>query len=244
MIVKANCVSNSFSFVGSYSIAKPQLMRKITFLAIACCFSVFANAQISKGSRYLGGSVAYSQSKEEDTAPTAYNENKNFIIAPAMGFALKENLITGIDFFYSSSESINRAPGNTIGKTRSAGVGVFMRRFYPIAKKFYAFGQARVGYFDKHATIAGITGSTSSSTTDGWGLEAGIYPGITYNIAKAFYLEMGFNNLLNISYAKEERTVVVFGNPSTFKQNSFSIGSSLSSGHYLSVGARFIIPKK
>lgn len=221
-------------------------MRKLFILTIAMvCFGFLSKAQISKGSLYFGGSVAYSQSKDENTAPSPVtNENTNFTIAPAVGLALKENLIAGIDFSYNKYENTNNAPGYSSGHTRVSGAGVFLRRYYPIAKKFYAFGQARVGYFDKHGELAENTG-TARSTTDGWGLDAGIYPGITYNIAKAFYLEMGFNNLLNISYAKEERTVIPgFGNPSTIKQSSFSVGSSLSSGNYLNVGVRFIVPKK
>ena len=220
-------------------------MRKILFFSLSLlCLQFTANAQITKGSLYFGGSVGYSQNKEEASAPTANNENKSFTIAPAVGLAVKENLIAGIDLTYSKYKNLNYAPGNTMTNDRVLGAGAFMRRYFPIAKKFYAFGQARFGYFDRQATITTVSG-TGRSNTEGWGLEAAIYPGITYNVGKAFFLEMGFNNLLHITYAKEERTVTPnIGNSSTFKQSHFSVGSSLSNGNYLNVGVRFIVPRK
>ena len=223
-------------------------MRKIYALTIALvCFSFLSQAQIRKGSIYFGGDINYTSQKEEvlnSTPGGANNEGKvNFTtFSPAIGIAVEENVFAGIDFTYSNSEAENSSLSNNY-KNKSIGAGVFVRRYFPVANKFYLFGQVRLGYYNRDYNQ---TSMFSSETTqeDSWGLQAGIVPGLSYNVYKSLYLELGLNNLLQIQYENTDRTRTFGGGGrSSSEIKNFSVGSSLSNSP-LNIGVRFILPKK
>lgn len=224
-------------------------MRKITTLAIGLFSFVASNAQITKGSVYFGGSIGYSNVKEESrssTNPTVTEgEQKSINISPAVGVALKENLVFGVDFNYgkSTQENINGAIKND---NKFVGAGIFVRRYFTLAKRFYAFGEISTGYADVESNQGGGSGGSNLYESNGWSVGATLYPGISYNVTKAFYLEMSFANLLSLNYTKAKQTTNnTFGGGSvTTERKGFSISSSLQNGNYLNMGVRFIIPKK
>jgi hypothetical protein len=222
-------------------------MRKLYFVTIALvCFSFLSNAQIRKGSVYLGGDLGYSSQKEERLNPTPggtnnESEQKGVSFSPSIGVAVKENVFAGIDLSYSNTKGENL--GTTNYKNKVLGAGVFLRRYFPVANKFYLFGQIRLGYYDREYD-QNYNFNADRTLEKGWGIQAGLYPGLSYNIYKSLYLEMGLNNLLQAGYESLDITRTSgFGNTSSSERKSFSIGSSLSNSS-LTVGLRFILPKK
>ncbi len=79
-------------------------MKKIvlTFFSISLC-SLFASAQITKGSFLLGGGISFGEFKSESDA----NEYKysSFGISPSLGFAIKDNQVMGLNLSYSKNKS-------------------------------------------------------------------------------------------------------------------------------------------
>lgn len=206
-------------------------MRKIYFLTIAfICLSFFANAQIRKGFIYLGGDVGYSSQKEKLLNPPSGSTNnevelKGFTFSPSIGLAVKENVFAGIDFTYANTKGQYLNSNNSY-KNKNLGAGIFMRRYFPVANKFYLFGQVRLGYYDREYDQT-YNFNSSRSQEDGWGLQAGLYPGLSYNVYKSLYLEMGLNNLLTVGYENLDITQTSgFGGTSSSERKSFSIGSS------------------
>jgi hypothetical protein len=80
------------------------MMKKISVFSFAILFASVASAQISKGSLFLGGNISTASSKVE--LPNGQEqEQKGFMISPAIGTAIKNNLIVGVDLTYSKYES-------------------------------------------------------------------------------------------------------------------------------------------
>ncbi|WEK37297.1 MAG: hypothetical protein P0Y53_07270 [Candidatus Pseudobacter hemicellulosilyticus] len=200
-------------------------------------FSVLTTqAQLKKGSIQLGAEFGYSNQREDTESGIVDFKMHTLVFTPNFAFALKDNLLMGIDITYTSAN-------NTIDPDKAIdleghGMGVFIRRYWPVAKRFYVFGQARLGvdftttnYPTSTAPVAELR-STSFS--------AGVYPGISFALTRSILLETGFNNLLAFTYT---RNTVELQDHSETKNHGMNIGSSLKEGSNLNVGIRFLLGK-
>src|SRR4051812_34218474 len=92
-------------------------MRKTLYLTIAIvCIAKISDAQISKGSTFLGGSLTLNSTKSEPTASGNTVENKTFNwgINPQVGIASASNKIVGVFLsFNGSSNKQSAAPNNS-----------------------------------------------------------------------------------------------------------------------------------
>jgi hypothetical protein len=220
-------------------------MNKLLLLSfLLTLLAFYSNAQIRKGSLYLGSSLNFN-SKEQESSNTS-SEIKAFYISPAIGIAVKENLIAGIliNYGHQKTEQLNGSNGNTI-KYENIGGGFFARRYFSVANKFFLFGQGDAMYnkheFEQKFTIGG---GTPFISTEGWNAQLNFTPGLSYNLFRSLHLETSFGNFLGLSYQKETRTETGFGSPLLTESKGFSLQSSLSNSNFLNVGLRFIIPKK
>lgn len=209
-------------------------MERITLTTIAILlFATITKAQITKGSTFIGGQI--SGGKQESKSGSNSQEQNTLYISPAIGTAIKQNLIAGVDLTYSHSKNeSNGIPGT---EWNGYGTGFFLRRYAPIANRFYFFLQGRVGY--SHGKSESSSG-TNKFTSNANNYELGVYPGVSFALTKSVHVEAGLNNLALISYsrAKSKET----NSPG---QTSSSFGFSTSaSGSNLSFALRFIIPKK
>jgi hypothetical protein len=217
-------------------------MERITLTTIAILlFASVTNAQITKGAFYLGGSIGASSTKQETGNSSTEGKSTLFSVNPALGVAVKNNLIAGIDLNYLHG-SIENLSGNQDNKRNGYGAGIFLRKYFPISNRFYVFGQTGLGYFSQKNEYIQTPGYPFTLTNKQHSISASIYPGVAIHVFKSLYLEAAFNNLLQIEYSNSTTE----GNfPSTSqKQKDFTIQSSLSNGSYLNIGVRFIIPKK
>jgi hypothetical protein len=218
-------------------------MERITLLSIAIfLFASITKAQITKGSVYLGGSIGASTSKQQnDTYP---NEGKSswLSINPAVGVTVKNNLIAGVDLNYLHGSSKNFSSQDN--KRNGYGAGLFLRKYFPLSNRFYVFGETGIGYFSQKYEYLKTPGYPFTSTNKQHSVSANIYPGVAIHVFKSLYLEAAFNNLLQIGYTSSSAKTSSNSSTLTSSQKDFGIQSSLSSGNYLNIGVRFIIPKK
>jgi hypothetical protein len=216
-------------------------MERIILLSVTILlFAAITKAQITKGSVYLGGSIGASTSKQENNNPTLEGKSSWLSINPAVGIAVKNNLITGVDLKYLHGSSKNFSSQDN--KRNGYGAGLFLRKYFPLSNRFYVFGQTGAGYFSQKNEYIQTPGYPFTITNKQHSISANIYPGIAIHVFKSLYLEAAFNSLLQIGYSSST-TEGNFPSASQ-KQKDFSIQSSLSSGNYLNLGVRFIIPKK
>src|SRR5690348_10084827 len=123
-------------------------MKKIFILAVSVLFfhAASINAQITKGSVFLGGNFSGGSQKIKNTNSGATNySNSSFTITPVFGKVIRENLVLGADAGYSfyKNEMYNAA---SIQKQHGYSAGIFLRQYRPLGKGFYIFLQERLGY--------------------------------------------------------------------------------------------------
>jgi hypothetical protein len=219
-------------------------MKKFTllFLISATIFTITSNAQIKKGSVFLGGDIGGSAQTTKRNG-TKVNSQEGLTISPVFGKAIKENLIVGgdanIGFFTNDN---NPASGSFTGqKNNSYGAGIFIRKYKPIGKS--SFSMFLQGRFGVNYNSNEYTGSSSSfDKTKRYTIGVFAYPGISYTVSKKLQLETGFNNLFGLSYFTEERELSS-GSPYIEKTNGVNISSSLNNISSLYLGFRVLIGK-
>lgn len=209
------------------------MKMKLLLVLLGVLSISFANAQISKGSVWLGGTINYYTSKSEEVN----SKQQNLNIRPAIGLVIKENTVVGIQLNLSKSKY---EPSNSNQTSSSYGADVFTRKYWEVVKRLYAFGHFRAGY----ASTRGENKSTNySREAKGWTVAVGATPGIAFSINKKFQLEAGFNDLFYMNYQKNQTDIVNSGVSSSFDDHSFSGGLNFDNASNLAVGVRFIIGK-
>lgn len=215
-------------------------MKKIYLTIVTVSLLVCSsNAQIKKGSIFLGGDIGGSIQKTKSEGVTN-NKQNGINISPVFGKAIKENLVLGVNAGVGIYKNDNPSTPSDDYKTKSYNAGVFLRKYKNIgASGFYLFAQGGlgVGYYNERLE------SNFNAYNDLKRINVGInaYPGISYGVSKKLHLETGFANLLSLNYFHETRKVNTPA--STSKTNGFNISSSLNNMSSLYLGFRLLIGK-
>jgi hypothetical protein len=222
-------------------------MRKFTLLTIALvCISFISNAQISKGSTFLGGSVYLnSNSSKDDAMPINENKSTNWGIKPQFGKAISTNKIVGLSLNYTrSGNEYNNGTYNSKADGSSFGAGVFYRSYYPLSNRFFLFGEGALeaNFGENERTTNDILAYKEKNTL----LHLSITPGFSFAASKKLHLEASLNSLLSFSYLSLKGndynaagTIV-----KTSKANQVNGGANSNGFSGLSVGLRWILPSK
>ena len=197
---------------------------------------LIAHAQIKKGEILLGGNVGFSaQSNSPGDPGASYTTTAtSFYLNPSYGKAIQDNLVTGFDLTYAGSTnssdlgSVN--PGQTsTGRIHSYGAGFFVRRYKNLGNGFSLFLQSRLGLSYQKQTNENTNSTDPDVNFKEYTVNLGFYPGISYAVSRRVQLETGFQNLVYTQYSHQRETFQEQGStPTDFKQNTFSLGTSLS----------------
>src|SRR5215213_1376453 len=118
------------------------MKKSILLLSLSFYFFSSVNAQITKGSIFLGGDIGASTQKSESMS--VLNKQSGFSISPVVGKAIRENLVFGIELSYAFSKTQYTDQEQ---KINSYGSGIFLRKYKPIGKSgFYIFLHGRAAY--------------------------------------------------------------------------------------------------
>lgn len=207
-------------------------MERFTLLTIAILiFASITKAQITKGSTFIGGQISVYTNKSTTDGATTQKEHSIFI-SPAVGTAIRQNLIAGIDLTYGYSSSYNGiTKGNTFGG------GFFLRKYFAISNRFNFFVQGRSGY--SHSKLESAPSNYSYTYTSDVA-NLGLYPGVSFRLNRVLHIEAGLNNLALFSYSHSTNKQASSPNQSS---NNFSFSTS-TTGTNMAFALRFIIPKK
>jgi len=214
-------------------------MKKTLLLACTIIsFATISHAQIKKGSVLLGGSVGASSVKLETNS--SERKAKSINISPAIGFAVKENLVTGVTTSFITYKSDPNIYGNKLDYDGFS-TGLFARRYFPLSKSFYLYGNADVNF---HKFSRDEISSTDYRTkTSSKGISLSIEPGITYAVSKRFHLEAALSDLFNASYSKSKREEVTISGSTTTNERNFNIGANLNTSNLFYIGFRLVLGK-
>jgi hypothetical protein len=219
-------------------------MRKVVlFTLVLTSVAAVAKAQISKGRTLLGGTVVYNRTTASYSNNDLYPASQNYItINPAVGVAVKENLIVGVEgSFYSSVQKSGPTPNFTTTNGHGYGGSFFLRRYVPLAKRFYFFGQGAIGASTN--TSKSEYNNQTINSSEGWSTAISFSPGLTYGIFRKLYIESSLNGfaLLAYGHSKYKSTDTNTGAVSTSKASNFNFSTSLSGGNGFSIGFRFLL---
>ena len=223
-------------------------MKKIALLTITSfCIFPIANAQITKGSTFLGGSINVFSDKDE-TSIDEETEQSNWNIRPQIGKAIANNKILGLflNFANYTYEQKYNNSNSVKNETSTTGGGVFYRSYYPLGQRFFLFGDASLGlnFTDEIRTNKNGTVSYDSFKNDITEGILSLTPGISFAATKKLYLEAAFSNLLVLSYQSSKGTE--YSSPNTVLKTTqgtqFSANANASGFNYFAVGFRWILP--
>ena len=222
---------------------KLDIMKKILTVLVCIIIAQVTQAQVQKGSLFLGGSLTLGSNSYKSSSTT--NKNSNWSISPQIGKAIDLNKIIGIQLFAGGNADESLNGGTPLNKNVSTayGMGVFYRQYFPLAAKWAMFGNGAIdGRYG-----AGQTKSNGIKTgeNNGWAFSAAITPGISYKAGKSIWLEAALSNLVGINYSFDKQdnineTGQVFSN---VKRSSFNGGINLSGFNSIAIGLRWIIQK-
>jgi hypothetical protein len=218
-------------------------MKKVYPLVFAITFCIGSNAQISRNSTLLGGSLTYTNSFSE-YENLGDNKTNLLGLGISLGHAYKENRVIGINANYRHSKSVfNTIPGEKItGKEDVYEFGPFYRLYKSLGSKFNLFGQAELlaGWAVANEDYEIANTDTETKKTGGY---AAITPGASYRLLKRLYVELFIPDILSFGYQKtkyqfEDPNRSEIENKSFFFNTRFNNYSLLSS---IGFGFRFIL---
>lgn len=214
---------------------------KSILLPCAILLSILVNAQIRKGTVLLGGTISSNTYKVESSNSTITSKQSNILISPSIGVATKENVIWGMNAYYGTDKNNNSQQPEYTTYT-SYGAGIFTRRYVPLGKEFYVFGQAGLDYNHSEQNYP-YYASQVENHTNSWGISLNASPGIAYGISKRIQLELGLPNMLHIGYSKGENVYISPTTQSSSTTKGVSVGMNLNPSTALAVGFRILLAK-
>ena len=194
-----------------------------------------SNAQINLNRYLIGGSITY----YNNSNPTSVGFYSNLQI----GKVIKDNSVIGLIGSYSSNNyNFSLASPN---KTRSYTTGVFYRKYTPLSKKFYFYGELDASFsFSRHIQVNFNGGQYYNSKSSG--VAVSFIPGISYNVWKRLQMELSIPLLAFLSYSHVS-TIDSLLPPSVFpqKRDSYAAGINLNSNiiSNFAIGFKFLLGK-
>lgn len=214
------------------------MKRKIlaSIIALVSC-SFIVNAQIKEGSVLLGGQARYSTTTYDNVPNQPVPKTHVAGVTVSIGKALKQNTVYGINLSYANQFQANNWNGSQFYDLKSVGygAGIFVRKYKPLGKDFYFFGEIQAGYFgikNSSKTISGDNSPISKTSS----VQLALTPGVSYQLLKKLQVEITIPNIAGLSYTTNKN------NGYSVKQHNFEFNSTLDSFTFsnLGVGFRFV----
>lgn len=183
----------------------------------------------------ISGGVGTSEGNNQE------GKSSGFSIYPAIGIAIQNNTVMGLRLSYNRSKNEHEEGANQSRQdVNGFGAGVFYRRYMNLSQKFYLFGEGSLNYNrSKQATKNAWQNSTQKISNVG----LSFYPGVAYAVSRKMHLEVGLNNLLDISYSRSETESNLSSPPTLSKSSGIHFSTNVSTSAPLTVGFRFVLGK-
>jgi hypothetical protein len=223
----------------------PKLFgMKYSILFFSLLFSITVSAQFQKGNKVLGLGLSFGSNSSENFNgnTTLTNRSSGLNISTELGFAKNQTTLNG--FFLNAGVGSQKFESTQAPSTKStsytAGAGYFMRKYKPLGKSFFVFGDLRGGFNYSHQN----SNQNQQFDQTGYNISASLFPGVAYQWNRKFLLEIRMGDLISTGYNKN-----IQKNSSTSERvenSSFGFSSSLGLGYFqnLGIGIRWIVGKK
>jgi hypothetical protein len=203
---------------------------KIVFTFLASYLVLIAQSQVlQKGDKLFGGSFSFSYANYNN--PDGINGSfGNTSITPSYGWAVKENLVFGLQGYvsYSHTSSAANNPSNKfISSQFGFGPGMFFRKYKSLKDKFGIYFNHSVNFnysVSRHKNI----NSTDFTKSTIYGGSYNFSPGVFYKFSDSFFGEANIGGLFSSYYNNGA--------------NNFNLGASFL--QYFNIGINYRIPRK
>jgi hypothetical protein len=118
-------------------------------------------------------------------------------------------------------------------------VGIFARKYIPLGKGFYLFGETGLNYVSSSNTYT-YTNPSQKTEFRVQSININLYPGLSYAVSKKLQLEFGLPQLVTLGYSKSRE---IENDIMTQKTNGVNFAASASSFSNFIVGFRIFLPK-
>ena len=217
---------------------------KINLLIISLFNFSLSNAQITKGNLFIGGDVYLAIFNTNNTnANGDISKSSSVGFSPTIGWVTKDNLVVGASILtnFNSNSSTN---SNNYNRSNRIGAGVWMRKYLPIGKSFYLFGNGMLSAQSLYNSN-NIVPQPNFYEEKGYSINVILVPGIAYQVNKRLFLDAALNNLFSLGYERKNTDYQISGSPRIKRvTNSFNLSSGIGSVTPLQVGMRWMIARK
>ena len=218
-------------------------MKKLLLSAFAVSLAFLSQAQITRGTTFIGGAIGigHSGSTGGDTTVSYQNQHSsNYSIAPTFGLAVKDDLVFGVSLGYGHSNNDYEASNSPVNKSNSYFGSLFLKKYKPLGKGFSLFGQGSLG-FTWSRTSSDYPQQYSSSQTS-FGPSLSLMPGVAYRVGRHLQAEATLPGLAVINYNHTSYTQKAPNIPDQHSTSSgFGINTALSNFSQLTFSILYII---
>jgi hypothetical protein len=218
---------------------------KLLFSVVFVCTLLTASyAQINKGTVWIGSNFSYAREKPKPDQIFISGESRTVSIRPSFGVAVKENMVLGIFGNYTNTYREQQTSSYYSKRDeKTYGGGLFVRRYVPVFKRFYLYGESRLGYNKSEFEENWATTSTSGTgNLKSWETGLTFTPGIAYGITRSILLEAGVAALFDARYRSTETIYSPYTQSNSVK--TFTAGVNLENVSAFYIGVHFLINKK
>ncbi len=191
-------------------------MKNLTFLLLIL---FFLRANLSAQQKFfIGGSASFTNEKLNNEFQEV--TNLEYELNPSIGFHLKKNWIVGITSSLSFDENdniydfgdMNFSPSNFNFTQKIYGLGVFIRKRYPLIENFALYTQANAAFSEVRVSL--INGpDIIDKDLAAKEKTANLQIGIEYRFGKRWMLN---TNIAGVSYFKRITFSTLIDNAETF----------------------------
>jgi hypothetical protein len=225
---------------------KTTIMKQlITLTGTLLVITTATQAQITKGSFFIGGSI--SAGAEKTTSTFGNSHALRFLqVSPVFGKAIRDNLVLGggVSFYTNNYGNIENDSRSTFG------ANIFLRKYKTLGKGFYLFGEAalNLGYTPYSMGFFNPTTNTFYTTeTRRYSISADFSAGIAYQLSKRVQVELSLPLLAGVGFSQERyRSGLGSPTPYTTRKNNLYLNSNLGNSplNNLSLGIRVFLGKQ
>lgn len=224
-----------------------KFFYQLILATVLCSSASYLQAQISKGTSLLGGSIQFNSNNSESTNNGYKDKNSLFRVSPTYGVFIKQNLAIGGELSYANINSTTSTSGNWGSqyekrKENRYGASVFLRHYKNLGRSgFYLFLHDRLGAEISRIKTKNVWDAPYRNSK-GYNIGLSVSPGIAYAVTPKFHIETGLNNLLYVNYSNtkneaEQSSAIVS------KSSNFNAGASIGESLEFTVGFRILFAK-
>jgi hypothetical protein len=218
-------------------------MKKLFLSALALSLAFLSQAQITKGTTFIGGGIGighYGSTGGDTTSSYQNPHSSNYSIAPTVGWAVKDDLVFGVSLGYGYGKTDYDGSSSPINKSNNYFGSLFLKKYKPLGKSFSLFGQGSLGF--TYSKTSSDLAQQYSSSQSSWGPSLALIPGVAYRVGRHLQAEATLPGLAVINYNHTTYTQKSQNNPDQHSTSSgFAISTALSNFSQLTFSILYVI---